>query len=55
VLVVAAGFYFVYGSLMHYLPQNRKMREQLERDLDEAENELDEIEGKMSPKRGSKP
>jgi len=31
------------------------MREQLERDLDEAENELDEIEGKMSPKRGSKP
>ena len=52
-LVIAGALYFVYASLVHCLPKNRKLRQQMKRDLDEAEKELDEIERKMSPKRDS--
>lgn len=46
---VAGGFFLIYVSLMYYLPKYKKMREELHKQLDEAEKESDEIERKMRP------
>jgi hypothetical protein len=44
---IAGGFFFIYVSLMYYLPKYRKMREQLDEELEEAERESDEVERKV--------
>src|SRR4029077_13973434 len=46
---MAMGFLLIYVSLIYYLPKYRKMREELSKELDEAEKELDKMEGKMRP------
>lgn len=52
--VIAGGLFFIYVSLLYYLPKYRKMRKELDKDLDEIERELNEIEREKSPPSNSK-